>query len=70
MEIIENLITDLNELNEREFEAEQEKLEWLEDLLKYYSRLVKEDIEEYNKEKPDCDVDKIIEEQKIREHFE
>lgn len=66
MEIIENLITDLNELNEREFETEQEKLEWLKDLLKDYTRFANEEMTILNQDKSWGGIDEAIE----REHFE
>lgn len=67
IKLINELIKDLKELNEdKSFDTKQEVLEKFKYTLEDYLIWVEEDLEASD-EKPDCDVDKIIEEKRINE---
>ena len=67
--LIEELIKDLKQLDDRDFDTMQDKIEKFKDTLHDYLIWADEDIAYYNEENPSEDVDAIIEERKIKELF-
>lgn len=63
--LIEELINDLKKLDNKDFDTMQEKIESFKDLLEDNLRWADEDIAYFNEQKPKCDVDAIIEQEKI-----
>ena len=66
---IEDLIKDLEKLDKEHFDTMQDEIEKFKDILEDYLIWADEDIAYYNDHKPSEDIDKIIDEQKIKEHL-